>query len=90
MRAGVMRAEYLPPPGDAVAPRVSRMRVLRTRTGRVLRLALSENARVRVVVQRAAVGAGRACASYRATRPRRAPFASHSGGCARPAATACS
>ena len=56
MRTGVMRSEYLPPADDAVAPRISGVRVLRTRTGRVLRLMLSEDARVRVAVQRAGRG----------------------------------
>ena len=52
MRAGVMRREYLPAPDDAVAPRVTRARVLRTRSGRVLALRLSEDARLRIGVQR--------------------------------------
>ena len=52
MRAGVMRREYLPPPDDAAAPRITRARVLRTRAGRVLTLRLSEDARVRIAVQR--------------------------------------
>jgi YVTN family beta-propeller protein len=56
MRAGVMRSEYLPPADDAVAPRMSHVRVLRTRAGRVLRLALSEDAHVRIAVQRARRG----------------------------------
>ena len=56
MRAGVMRAEYLPPSGDGAAPRVTRARVLRTRQGRVLSLRLSEDADVRVAVQRARRG----------------------------------
>jgi YVTN family beta-propeller protein len=53
MRTGVMRAEYLPPEADDVAPLITRARVLRTKAGRVLALTLSEDARVRVVVQRA-------------------------------------
>ena len=53
MRAGVMRAEYLPPVNDDTRPRITRARVLRTKAGRVLRMTLSEDARVRVVVQRA-------------------------------------
>ena len=52
MRAGVMRADYLPAPDDAIAPRITRARVLRTRTGRVLTLRLSERARLRIAVQR--------------------------------------
>ena len=56
MRTGVMRAEYLPPPDDAAAPRLRRVRVLRTAAGRVLALALDEDARVRVTVQRARRG----------------------------------
>jgi YVTN family beta-propeller protein len=52
MRAGVMRAEYLPAPDDAVAPRITRPQVLRTKAGRVLALRLSEDARLRVAVQR--------------------------------------
>lgn len=53
MRTGVMRAEYLPPVEDREAPRIARARVLRTKTGRVLAMRLSEDARVRAVVQRA-------------------------------------
>jgi YVTN family beta-propeller protein len=53
MRTGVMRAEYLPAVADDVAPRITRARVLRTKAGRVLALTLSEDARLRVVVQRA-------------------------------------
>ena len=53
MRAGVMRAEYLPPVKDDTTPRITRARVVRTKAGRVLRMTLSEDARVRVVVQRA-------------------------------------
>ncbi len=57
MRAGVMRSEYLPAPEDAIAPQVTRTRVLRTRwVGRLLALRLSEDARVRVAVQRARGG----------------------------------
>jgi DNA-binding beta-propeller fold protein YncE len=52
MRTGVMRSEYLPPAGDRTAPRITRARV----TGGVLRLRLSEDARLRAVVQRAAGG----------------------------------
>jgi YVTN family beta-propeller protein len=52
MRAGVMRSAYLPAPDDAVAPRITRARVLRTRAGRVLALRLSEDARLRIAVQR--------------------------------------
>ncbi len=52
MRAGVMRSEYLPAPDDAVAPRITRARVLRTKAGRVLALRLSEDARLRIAVQR--------------------------------------
>ncbi|HEV2777022.1 MAG TPA: hypothetical protein VGV90_15620 [Solirubrobacteraceae bacterium] len=52
MRAGVMRSEYLPPPDDALAPRITRARVLRTKAGRVLTLRLSEDARLRIAVQR--------------------------------------
>ena len=51
MRAGVMRAEYLPP-SDEVAPRVTRARV----SGGVLALRLSEDARLRVGLQRASGG----------------------------------
>ena len=58
MRTGAMRAEYLPPVDDREAPRITRARVLRTRTGRVLSMRLSEDARVRVVVQRARRGGG--------------------------------
>ena len=54
MRTGVMRAEYLPPVEDDAAPRITRARVLRTTAGRVLRMTLSEDASVRIVVQRAA------------------------------------
>ncbi len=53
MRTGVMRAEYLPPQDDTQAPRITRARLQRTRAGRVLRLTLSEDARLRIVVQRA-------------------------------------
>jgi YVTN family beta-propeller protein len=53
MRAGVIRAEYLPPEDDRQAPQITRARVQATKTGRVLGLTLSEDARVRVVVQRA-------------------------------------
>jgi YVTN family beta-propeller protein len=53
MRTGVVRAEYLPPADDHEAPRITRARVLATKRGRVLRLTLSEDARLRVVVQRA-------------------------------------
>ena len=53
MRPGVIRTEYLPPSDDREAPRIRRARVQATKTGRVLRLTLSEDARVRVVVQRA-------------------------------------
>lgn len=53
MRSGVMRAEYLPPVEDDAAPRITRARVLRTKAGRVLRMTLSEDASVRIVVQRA-------------------------------------
>jgi YVTN family beta-propeller protein len=56
MRAGVMRAEYLPPVDDDEKPRITRARVQRTKAGRVLRMTLSEDARVRVVVQRARGG----------------------------------
>jgi YVTN family beta-propeller protein len=52
MRAGVMRSEFLPPVQDSTAPRITRPRVLRTAAGRVLRLTLSEDARVRAIVQR--------------------------------------
>ncbi len=52
MRAGVMRSEFLPAPDDAFAPRISRARVLRTKAGRVLALRLSEDARLRIAVQR--------------------------------------
>ena len=53
MRTGVMRAEFLPPVNDDTRPHITRARVLRTKAGRVLRMRLSEAARVRVVVQRA-------------------------------------
>ena len=56
MRTGVMRSEYLPPADDATDPRITGLRVLRTRAGRVLRIVLSEDARVRVAVQRASRG----------------------------------
>jgi DNA-binding beta-propeller fold protein YncE len=56
MRAGVMRAEYLPPPDDTAAPRLRRVRVLRTAAGRALALALNEDARLRIAVQRARRG----------------------------------
>jgi DNA-binding beta-propeller fold protein YncE len=52
MRAGVMRSEYLPPPDDATAPRITRARVLRTQAGRVLALRVSEDAELRIAVQR--------------------------------------
>jgi YVTN family beta-propeller protein len=56
MRTGVMRAEYLPPVDDREPPRITRARIARTKAGRVLRMTLSEDARVRVVVQRAGRG----------------------------------
>ncbi len=56
MRTGVMRAEYLPPVADNEAPRISAARVARG----VLALRLSEDARVRTVVQRARGGRWRA------------------------------
>ncbi len=52
MRAGVMRSEYLPAPDDAVAPRITRARVVRTRAGRMASLRLSERVRLRIAVQR--------------------------------------
>ena len=52
MRAGVMRREYLPPSDDATAPRITGARVLRTRTGRALALRVSEDAELRIAVQR--------------------------------------
>ncbi len=52
MRTGVMRSEYLPPGADGEAPRIAGTRVVRG----VLRLTLSEDARVRAVVQRARGG----------------------------------
>jgi YVTN family beta-propeller protein len=51
MRTGVMRREYLPR-GDDAAARITRLRVLRTKAGRVLTLRLSEDARLRIAVQR--------------------------------------
>ena len=56
MRMGVMRSELLPPSSDRVAPRITRARV----AGGVLRLRLSEDARLRVVVQRPRGGRWRA------------------------------
>ena len=56
MRMGVMRSELLPPSSDRVAPRITRARV----SGGVLRLALSEDATLRVVVQRPRGGRWRA------------------------------
>jgi YVTN family beta-propeller protein len=53
MRMGVMRSSYLPPSPDRVRPRLSRLKVVRMRRGRRgLRLRLSEDARLQVVVQR--------------------------------------
>ena len=52
MRTGVMRADYLPPVADRAGPRITGARVVRG----VLRLTLSEAARVRAVVQRARGG----------------------------------
>ncbi len=52
MRTGVMRAEYLPPVADRDPPRIAGARVARG----VLALRLSEDARVRAVVQRARGG----------------------------------
>lgn len=52
MRIGVMRADLLPPVADRSAPRLSRARVARG----VLRLRVSEDATLRVVVQRARNG----------------------------------
>ena len=52
MRTGVMRAEYLPPVADRDPPRIAGARVLRG----VLALRLSEDARLRAVVQRARGG----------------------------------
>jgi len=52
MRAGVMRAEYLPPVADRHAPRVTGARVVRGR----LALRLSEDAHLRAAVQRAGGG----------------------------------
>ena len=52
MRTGVMRAEYLPPVADRDPPRITGARVARG----VLALRLSEDARVRAVVQRARGG----------------------------------
>ena len=56
MRMGVMRAELLPPSSDRIAPRITRARV----RGGVLRLRLSEDATLRVVVARARGGRWRA------------------------------
>jgi DNA-binding beta-propeller fold protein YncE len=56
MRMGVMRSELLPPPSDRVAPRITRARV----RGGVLRLRLSEDAALRVVVTRPRGGRWRA------------------------------
>ena len=52
MRTGVMRAEVLPPAADREAPAITAARVARG----VLRFGLSEDARVRIVVQRARGG----------------------------------
>jgi DNA-binding beta-propeller fold protein YncE len=52
MRMGVMRSDLLPPVADRDAPRISRARV----AGGVARVRLSEDARLRVVVQRARAG----------------------------------
>ncbi|MEY2515424.1 MAG: hypothetical protein QOJ89_2782, partial [bacterium] len=52
MRAGVMRAEYLPPVVDRVAPQITGAHVTRG----VLSLRVSEDARVRAIVQRARGG----------------------------------
>jgi DNA-binding beta-propeller fold protein YncE len=61
MRTGVMRAELLPPSSDRVAPRITRARVV----GGVLRLRLSEDARLRVVVARPRGGLWRAVRALR-------------------------
>jgi DNA-binding beta-propeller fold protein YncE len=52
MRMGVMRSEYLP--SDTVPPRILRARVVRRKRGRgrVLRVRLSENAVLRIAVER--------------------------------------
>ncbi len=52
MRTGVVRADLLPPVADREAPRITRARV----AGGVARLRLSEDARLRIVVQRAGGG----------------------------------
>lgn len=69
MRTGVIRSEFLPPADDETDPRVTGVRVLRTRAGRVLRLVLSEDARVRVAVQRASRGRWRGVRVLSLQRP---------------------
>ena len=68
MRTGVVRAEYLPPVEDRAAPRITRARVLRTKAGRVLALRMSEDARLRVVVQRVRDGRARTLRVLRRAR----------------------
>ena len=90
MRAGVMRAEYLPPPDDAAAPRIAACACCGRAPAACCALALSEDARVRVVVQRARRGRWASVRVVSRDADPRAPSASGSGGCARPAATASS
>ena len=65
MRLGPIRSEFLP--GDRVAPEVSRLKVLRSRSGRTLRLRLSEAARVTIDVRRVR---GKRTRRVRVLRPR--------------------
>jgi hypothetical protein len=67
MRTGKIRCDYLGAAVDCVAPRLSRLKVVRTRRGRRLRAKLSEPARLRISVARKR---GRRWAKVRVLKPR--------------------
>ena len=67
MRVGRIRCDYLGPLVDCVAPRLSRLKVVRTRRGRRLRAKLSEPARLRISLARKR---GRRWAKVRVLKPR--------------------
>jgi DNA-binding beta-propeller fold protein YncE len=66
MRVGRIRCDYLGAAVDCLAPRMSRLKVVRTRSGRRLRAKLSEPARLRISVARKR---GRRWVKVRVLRP---------------------
>jgi DNA-binding beta-propeller fold protein YncE len=70
MRTGKIRCDYLGAAVDCLAPRLSRLKVVRTRRGRRLRAKLSEPARLRISMARRRGGRW---AKVRVLRPRARP-----------------